>query len=294
MKILNIRQFESEEVSANFYCNTFKTHVITHQEKIAAPHKHDFFLTVLFTKGSGIHEIDFDSYPIEPGSVFFLYPGQTHYWKLSNDVDGFIFFHSREFFELGFKDYSISQFPFYYSSHNPPNLNLSSDERASIVSLFQELYNENQQKNLLRRQKISSLLNLIYIDLSRIYIQAYTKELTRSRVYSSHMKKFEELIETNFSFQKSAADYAEMMNMTPKHLNRLTKQMLGKTPTQLITERILLEAKRMLVYSDDSFANISIALGYEDYPYFSRIFKKWTGITPTEFVSKYDREYYNR
>ncbi|UII33143.1 helix-turn-helix transcriptional regulator [Fulvivirga ulvae] len=287
MKILNIGLFESEKVSADFYCNTFKDHLLHHHQSISVPHKHDFFLTVLFTKGSGVHEIDFDSYTILPGSVFFLYPGQTHHWELSEDIDGYIFFHTREFFEMGFTDHSIRNFPFFYSVHNQPAIMLKAESVKHILPFFESVYGEYIHKGFFSRQKISSLLNLIYIELSRVYL-GESKALTfNSAVYSLQVNRLEQLIETYYRSQKSPAAYADMMNITPKHLNRLTRETLGKTTTQLITERILLEAKRMLVYVGDPLSTIAEALGYDDYAYFSRVFKKWTGLSPSQFAAKY-------
>jgi len=86
---------------------------------------------------------------------------------------------------------------------------------------------------------------------------------------------------------KSAATYAEMLHITPRHLNRLVSESIGKTTTRLIGERVVLEAKRILFYSDDTIARISEELGFNDPAYFSRLFKKYTGLSPYEFAKRY-------
>lgn len=78
-----------------------------------------------------------------------------------------------------------------------------------------------------------------------------------------------------------------MMNISDKHLNRMTKETLNKTISELIFERIILEAKRMILFSKYSVSEISIELGYIDTSYFSRLFKNKTGQTPLEFLDKY-------
>ena len=76
-------------------------------------------------------------------------------------------------------------------------------------------------------------------------------------------------------------------NITTKHLNRVTMESIGKSPSELIQERLLLEAKRLLVHSENSLVNISDFLGFKDYAHFSKVFKVKTGATPTDFRKKY-------
>ena len=122
--VLKINQFEETESLKDFYINSFSNHISLNKKLIARPHKHNFYLCVMFIKGTGVHEIDFNSYSITPGSVFFLRPGQTHFWKFDSPPEGFIFFHSQEFYELKFLKHKLHEFPFYYSFQNPPLLQL--------------------------------------------------------------------------------------------------------------------------------------------------------------------------
>ncbi|MGB0523376.1 MAG: AraC family transcriptional regulator [Flammeovirgaceae bacterium] len=285
--VLDINAFDDADGKVGFYCNNFKTHLINHHKTITVPHKHNFFLTVIFTQGTGIHEIDFERYAVQSGSVFMLNPGQAHYWELSDDIEGIIFFHSQEFFDLSFTKQSIYDFPFFYSVHNPSALFISQQEMEPILTYFQQLLAEYRQKRMLSKPKVVSLLNCIYIDLSRMYLGQETKEVLKPDVYAGHLRNLEMLIDTHFKTEKSPSAYAEMLHITIRHLNRLTQQSLGKSPTQLITERIMLEAKRMMVYDSSSLSRIANELGYEDYPYFSRLFKKWVGISPSAFSNAY-------
>lgn len=287
IKVLKISQFKNDSNSDDFYCNTFKNHLQEHHHAITAPHKHDFFLTVFFTQGTGIHEIDFNSYEIKPGSIFLLNPGQTHYWELSEDTDGFIFFHSQEFFDIEFTNHSIYDFPFFYSLLNPSVLYLNQLKKENTKTLFEELKEEYHHHYDLKKQRIRALLELLYVDLSRLYIQNSENNILEPNALYLHTRHLEQLIEKHFKTEKSATAYANMLHVSTRHLNRLTRNSIGKTTTQLITERVLLEAKRMLVHSNDSSTNIALTLGYEDYSYFSHLFKKWTTYTPSEFAKKY-------
>lgn len=294
VRVLDIREFDGNEKLVDFYCNDLRDHLHTHSKNITAPHKHNFFLTVLFTKGSGEHEVDFERYEVSPGSVFMLNPGQAHHWELSDDIEGIIFFHSQEFFEVFYTEHSIYNFPFFYSTRNSSAITLKEPEQARIFSSFSSVLTEYRNRDAWSRQKIVSLLNNIYIDLSRIYVNTVDSNLVRTEAHSRYIDELEKLIEQNFKTERSPAAYADLLNITIRHLNRLTQETRGKSTTQLITERVILEAKRLIVYDSSSLANIAFELGYEDYAYFSRLYKKWTGLTPSGFGEEYKKRGWNQ
>nr|WP_305051013.1 AraC family ligand binding domain-containing protein [Elizabethkingia bruuniana] len=95
ISVLHMGLFQENNASSGFYFNTMKGHLKSSHKHIEKPHRHDFYVTVLFTQGSGVHEIDFQSYDVQAGSLFFLSPGQIHSWELSDDTDGYIFFFLR-------------------------------------------------------------------------------------------------------------------------------------------------------------------------------------------------------
>lgn len=285
--ILNINQFVETIPLSDFYVNSFSNHLDLNKKLISRPHKHNFYLCVLFTKGTGIHEIDFNSYKIEPGSAFFLSPGQTHFWNFDTQPEGFIFFHSQEFYELQFLEHKLNEFPFYYSFQNPPLLKLSAKNTDSISQLFDEIYTEYLGLKASKKLKIVSLINLIYIEFSRNY--THKTELTKlfSPSYLNILEKLVILINENFKNEKLPKFYANRLNITTKHLNRVIKETINKTTSELISERIVLEAKRLIVHSNESLTSISYNLEFSEYAYFSKFFKMKTGSTPMNFRKKY-------
>lgn len=289
MKIpaLNIQQFLDKKPLDSLYVNSFSTHIVLNQNLINRPHSHNFYLCVLFTKGSGTHEIDFNSYTIKPGMVFFLKPGQTHFWKFDTQPEGYIFFHSQEFYELKYLDHTLSSFPFYYSNQNPPFLELSTEKLIDLSIHFSDIFKEYQENNLLREAKITNLINYIYIELTRIYTADIAIEKLGSTSYSQILEQLETLINIHFYSKKLPKFYASKLNITTKHLNRVVQKTINKTTSQLISERILLEAKRLIVHSTDNLAGISNTLEFSDYAYFSKFFKSKIGMTPMEFRKMY-------
>lgn len=285
--VLKINQFQESQSLSDLYINSFSNHILLNKSLINIPHSHNFYLCVMFTEGSGTHEIDFNSYTINPGKVFFLKPGQTHFWKFDTKPEGFIFFHSQEFYEMKFLDHALSSFPFFYSHQNPPLLELSQKRLNELKLKFEEIYAEYQQNKLLRELKIINLINSIYIELTREYITDINIENLVSSNYSKILENLENLINTNFYREKLPNFYANQLNITTKHLNRIVKQTINKTTSQLISERILLEAKRLIVHSNNNLANIADTLEFSDYAYFSKFFKSKTGTTPMNFKKKY-------
>ena len=287
LPILHINEFQFSEKAANFYANDFITHLEHYHKAITIPHRHDFYLVVLFTNGRGTHEIDFDSYPIEAGSLFLLRPGQTHNWTLSEDIEGYIFFHDKEYYNLVFSSKQIDQLPFYYSTQNSPLITLNEEQLPRVEVLFSEILSEYRGEEILKGVRLHSLVDLLYVNVSRIYLSESHSEVIVTSNYSQKLHQLEDLIETHFMYEKHPGKYAEWMFMSPKHLNRIVKTTVGKTASALISDRVMLEAKRMLIHSENSIDQIARALGYDDPSYFSRLFKKKCGETPTEFSKHY-------
>jgi AraC family transcriptional regulator, transcriptional activator of pobA len=285
--VLSIHQFDASGVERELYVNHFSDHLDRHHAQISHPHKHDFYLTLLITRGSGFHEIDFERYEVQPGAVFFMQPGQTHYWEFSPDVEGMLFFHSLAYYQWQFPNSQLTNFPFYFSRRNKPFLQLSDSETEVISRQFSEILTEFCSDLPYRYPKIGSLLHSLYIDLSRKYAVEAAQKVIHFQPYANRFKVFEELLNRDFKSEKAATYYASQLHITTKHLNRICKEITGKTSTEVITERVLLEAKRLLSGGSKNLNEIARELGYEEYAYFSRLFKQYCGESPRVFLQQY-------
>ncbi|MHA4844121.1 helix-turn-helix domain-containing protein [Flavitalea antarctica] len=283
LPVYDIDKFRYLGEETSFYANTFKAHLTQHQHIILAPHRHDFYIGMIFTKGKGTHQVEFNNYEIKPGHVFMLSPGEVHNWNLSKDIDGYIFFHTKEFFDLKYTFEKTDNYPFYCSLRNNPLIPIKNKSRRKITEIFSEIFKEYQQAELLKFQKISSLLNILYIELSRIYLPDKILQ-SKNLNYLDKLRKLDLLIDKHFKEYKYPKNYALLMHMSEKHLNRICKICLDKTTSQLIIERMLLEAKRKLAFAKSSISQIAEELGYKSTSYFVQLFKKKTGKTPGEFM----------
>lgn len=284
ISVLHINLFQSEKNAPDFYFNTLRNHLVSSHKHIEKPHRHDFYVTVIFTKGSGIHEIDFQKYEVSAGSLFFLSPGQVHSWELSPDTDGYIFFFSQPYYEMHYVNQKLKNFPFFNSPSFPRKLQLQSEELLNMIRLFEAIGSEHESQNVMKQGFILSLISQIYIQSVREFSKDDEKTSATSVSYFKNYQDFENLLEESFTSQKSISYYASQLNISAKHLNRITQTVMQKTASEIITERVILEAKRMLMYLDEGLVEIAFRLGYEEYSYFARMFRKNSGITPSQFI----------
>lgn len=287
VSVLNIAQFKHDNQHEDFYANTLENHLETRHKDIAEPHSHNFYLAILFTHGGGTHEIDFSVYDVKPGTLFFLNPGQTHHWHLSPDTKGYIFFHTREFYELYYTHSELARFPFYYSMHSNPCIYLTPDIKRALALDFKEVYREYLNNPNLYKEALHAHITLLYVKATRLYDAATGTDVNDTNTYYLKFREFEGLVEKYYLTEKSPAFYADKLAVTLRHLNRIAQAVAGKTATDVILERVLLEAKKELVLNRGNFKSISSLLGYEDYAYFSKLFRKKTGKTPSDFVKRY-------
>ena len=280
--VYRIDNFRENAFHSNLYVNTFHKHLEQHSF-IETLHRHDFYVLVLFTNGTGSHKIDFEEFAIKKGSLFLMQPGQIHLWELSSDIDGYIVFFSKEIYNLHFRDKKIEEYLFFQSSKNNPELQLKDKEMKQIQPFFNLMVTENEQDELHKKDKMLNLLDCILIEILRIY-NVDSNHLTST--YNHKLKEFELLLEQFYKTEKSPSFYADKMAITLKHLNRISKNILNITITELITRRVILESKRIMVDQNKTIAQIADELGYSNYSYFSKLFKKSTGVTPTEFINQ--------
>lgn len=284
--ILNIENFNPPiEIENYFYSNHLDIHLKKNEQHFNQPHRHSFYLCVLIIEGEGRHEIDFTSYDVKPGRVFFLKPGQSHFWDFTSSVKGYIFFHTLEFFRLSMNELNLNEFPFY--TLNEPFLDLPKGKIQFFTQSFENINNEYNNDQVFKRAYLLSLVNVIYIDFLRLFDQK-SKPLPKQSINNLILvHKLESLITSHFKQNKKAAFYAEQLHVSVRHLNRISKEVLNKTLTEILHDKIILEAKRLLVHTKQRLTTIAIELGFEDYSHFSKFFKLKTGESPSSFRKRY-------
>ncbi|WP_221390917.1 helix-turn-helix transcriptional regulator [Dyadobacter sp. NIV53] len=248
-------------------------------EEAEQSHRHDRHSFFLLETGLVEIEIDFKKYTIEPSSIIYMHPDQVHRM-------------------LTFENVTVSSWGINNENLNPEYLKLLEEITPAkplllnkvTFSIFSEAVSLcikfSQRKNdklyhLLLKDSCNALVALV---VSQYMEQAKSPDkFTRFEIVT---KAFREALERDFITVKKPTEYAETLNISTPYLNECVKNTTGFSVSHHIQERIILEAKRLLYYSGKSVKEIATELGYDDYPYFSRLFSKVTGMTALTFRSK--------
>ncbi|MEH6657059.1 helix-turn-helix domain-containing protein [Leeuwenhoekiella marinoflava] len=246
---------------------------------VAESHRDDYHMFFLQEKGTTSIEIDFHTYTVKPSYAIYIHPNQVHRM-------------------LAVKNATISVWGINTETLNREYLTLLEDitptrplylkkEAFSIisetVSLCIKLSERNHEK-LYQSPLKDSCNTLVALVVSQYLAQS--KSVDKLSRFEFITKSFKSLLEANFCTVKKPTDYAQTLNISTAYLNECVKKATGYSVSHHIQQRVVLEAKRMLYHSNKSVKEIATQLGYEDYAYFSRLFKKITVVTPSAFRSK--------
>jgi len=252
--------------------------------KVSYPHRHDDFYEILFiTQGKGLYTIDQQQYTISPNTVFFLSPGQIHEIAVSPDIKGYIFLFTSSFYLFNKPDqHQLLELPFFYNlaGEAPPLQLKKKTEQEEISDLFSKAVEEAKTESEDQQELIRALLDIILIRCKRLYPLKQEEKAGKGRLL---VKRFKQLVEEKCQENLAVKDYAELLSVTPNHLSEIVKDITGRTSTDLINDRMLLEIKRMLIHTDLTVQEIAYALHFADQSYFSKYFKKLSGDTPQGF-----------
>ena len=271
--IISIQSFRKGQLAGRDELLFNELHGERHIDK---PHKHDFFVIILFDKASGMHNIDSKDYPIDDKEIHILFPGQMHKWQINDGTIGYQLMTERSFFEQ-FAPYFRFSFTNY---QNHPVIKLSDEAFSKLMYEFNAIKEELKSEN-----SLVHLINARAAVIAAIVSKEAEQIFTEFKVYQSNprLAKFNMLIDEFYKGEKSVVFYAEKLHISANYLNILCKKHLKVSATQLIQQRIIIEAKRLLKSGDLSIKEIAFDLGFTDHAYFSNFFKAQTNITPSEF-----------
>lgn len=253
--------------------------VFQSDEEAKYSHRHEYHFFVLQEKGTSHTEIDFEKYLIKKPSVLYQSPNQVHRALKVEKIEMYILIISNENLNAHYLKLLQSIAP-------AKPLALTPEDLAIIQQAFllcANLYKRSDDKLYFLQLK-DSCNALVALIISQ-YLK-HSKPADKFSRFEIIEKAFTGLLEQNFAISKRPADYAEKLNISVPYLNECVKNVTGFSVSHHIQQRIILEAKRLLYHSDKSVKEIASELSYDDYPYFSRLFTKVTGMTPLAFRNK--------
>ncbi len=170
----------------------------------------------------------------------------------------------------------------FFGTQDIPLISLDEIEQRKFGLLYEVLVDEFQTKDKVQGEMLEVLLKRMIIKTTRLAKeQLITKKLDNHQV--DIIRQFNVLVDNHFKEKRQVQDYADLLHKSPKTLSNLFRTYNEKSPLRIIHERIILEAKRLLYYTDKSISDIAYDLGYEELAPFSKLFKRIEGITPSKF-----------
>ena len=176
----------------------------------------------------------------------------------------------------------------FFGASRLPVVQVPIDELDKFETLWKMFLIEMDSDDNLQIDMLQMMLKRYLILCTRIY-KMQALNLDKKSDYDL-IREFNFLVEQHFKTKHTIAEYAELLNKSPKTLSNLFSKTGAKTPLQYIQDRKMLEARRLLHHSDMQIQEIAYEIGYEDIQTFSRFFKKKEGISPTAFRENADRE----
>lgn len=257
---------------------------------LLTPHYHDFFQISLI-RGAARLMHDFRETKVRGHTLFFLSPGQVHAVRSGPETDGTILSFTREFFDAGAAGSAqfLLELPFFYSADFPPWISVPAREQDATAGLFRELQEEFDQVRSGAAEIIRALMRILLVRASR-WRARETASATPQRALSL-VRDFQVLVDRSFMDWQVLAPYARELGVTANHLNDVVSEVTGRAAGEHIRQRRLLDAKRLLLYSELSVAEIGYRLGFKDPSYFGRFFRRYQGRTPAEFRAEIREKY---
>lgn len=258
---------------------------LARHKNLSAAHGHTFYHLVFFTHAGGHHSIDFEQFEAKPGQIYFMAPGQAHSWSFEGFVDGYVINFSARFFQSFFLNQAyIESFPFFSGDVKSSVIGLPEALHQKVKQLFEGIVAETEHKDVFNADMARLLMMQLFIMVNRL--NGNDKVNGALSYNQTLVRNFQQLVDGHYNRLKLPRDYAAMLYITPNHLNAVCNDVLGLSAGDVIRNRVLLEAKRMLTNRQLNINEIAFRLSFSDNSYFTKFFKKTEGATPEQFRKK--------
>jgi len=258
-----------------------------HVAKYFPTHRHKYYELVIITscvEGNFSHNIDFITYPLQAGRVYFIAPGQAHAWNIkqyNKEYKGFLITFNEDFILNGNRALERELLKLFDPLDTTPYIEFNPShfyDTFPTMSLLEREYLKKMSNYALLRSLLESLLH---------YMAALKLEHHETVDFNfQRLVDVRKIIEIHYKHERHVEFYAREMDLSAKRLNEISRTLSGQTITQLIHRRLLLESKREIISQTKTIHVISDELGFENPSYFSRFFKKHEGVSPSVFLKE--------
>ncbi|WP_299223239.1 AraC family transcriptional regulator [uncultured Psychroserpens sp.] len=249
------------------------------------PEQLDAYNIYWIKKGKGIYNIDFESYTFKDNVLFFLSPGQVFSVASEAVNEAYKLTFIRDFYCIQTHDKEVACNGVLFNNvYETPLVTPSVNDTKKLNVILEGLIEEFKSNEAAQYDMLQAYLKQFIIHAVRVKKELHViKDDTETKLF----KDFSVLVEQNFKTLHSVTDYANRLGLSPKSLTKHFQKIGTQTPSDFIKNRIVLEAKRQLVYSNESVKHIAFNLGFNDSAYFTRFFKKAVLKSPLQYKKDY-------
>ena len=243
----------------------------------------NYFSLIWIKKGNGKVKVDFSEYDFTENQLLAFSPYQPFMLKSDVKLEGVIINFHPEFFCIHKHQAEIACNGILFNNiYKPPYVSVDEHSQNILDMVVDQMITEMQNTELAQYELLVSYLKIFLITTTRLKNQQQPDEEYKNNENTAPfiLQNLKNFIELHFKTKHSASDYADLLNITPKALAKITKNHFNKTLTDLISERIIIEAKRELYLTNKAVKEIAYELGYDDEHYFSRFFKNNAEVSP--------------
>ncbi|MEZ4827653.1 MAG: AraC family transcriptional regulator [Bacteroidia bacterium] len=265
----------------------------TFPQETHVPHRHPFYEICFFLQGSGESEIDFRRSAVCSPGLHFIGPGRVHRIEGDTESLGYVIAFTREFFCREESERRLlDEASFFLAGTEDPSLLLENEDIEYIRMVMENMVRDYLSTRAWKDNLLRAWLKIILIRSIELFREK-TGTADTSNIHARFIvEKFQILLEKHYKNYHQVNEYADQLAITPDHLNRLTRQTLGKKASDMILDRIILEASRLLLFSDLNVKEIAYQLSFTDPSYFGRLFRKKTGQSPNMFRATMQEKYH--
>lgn len=253
--------------------------------KIDHSKKQNAYTIYWIQEGKGVYNIDFKQYSFEDNVLFFLSPGQVFTVDSEQIKKAYKITFVKDFYCIQTHDVEVACNGILFNNiYETPFVKPCHKDTQKLNFILESLLDEFEQSKTAQYDMLQAYLKQFIINSVRVKQENHViKEDTETRLF----KDFSLLVEQNFKKLHSVTDYANRLGLSPKSITKHFQKLGTDTPSDFIKNRILLEAKRMLIYTDYTVKEIAFDLGFNDPAYFTRFFTKAISKSPLQFKKEY-------
>jgi len=246
-------------------------------------HTHLFYEIIWFQESGGVHTVDFQDYPVEANMLFFLTPGQVHRFDGQTRHKGYSIKICSDFFDRSCEDSDLIRYSVFHVPSDIPYATLDGDAVAVVQRLVQQMQNEQESHEFGHQEMLRLLARILLIEIRRFARQPDNNALPVEAPAYRLFIRFRRMLEEEYNRLHLVSEYAERLNVSTKTLTNAVRLSANQAPLAFINDRITLEAKRLLRFSNLMVKEIAYHLGFDDPSNFVKFFKRQTGYLPGDF-----------